>query len=474
MAFVHRAASSRLAPAALAFLLGGCASFSPDGGFSLVADAVKAESGKDAIWVRNDQDRAARDARVAGLLGKGPLSADDAVQVALLNNRGLQAELAELGVAEADLVQAGRLPNPRFSVHRVSGDHHYALERAIAFNIFSLVTMPLATEVEKRRFAGAQQRAILQVLRTSAEVRKAWIEAVAAEESLRYMRQVSVSAEAGAELASRMARAGNWSALARAREQGFYADAMLGVARAEQSANGTRERLTRMLGLWGAQASNLALPERLPDLPSQAEDRPAIEREAMNRRLDVRAAVAESQALAANLDLSRATRFVSVVEIGASREKEAKDEPYVTGYDISLELPLFDWGTARVTRAETLYRQAVDRAADTAINARSEVRGAYRHYRLSHDIAKHYRDEIVPLRKRVAEENLVRYNGMLIGVFDLLADARAQIASVGGYVEALRDFWIAEADLGMAMIGRTAPPAVARAALPQAEAGGGH
>ena len=119
----------------------------------------------------------------------------------------------------------------------------------------------------------------------------------------------------------------------------------------------------------------------------------------------------------------------------------------MTGYEIALELPLFDWGTARVARAETLYRQALDRAAQTAIDARSEVREAYRHYRLSHDIAKHYRDEIVPLRKRIAEENLLRYNGMLIGVFDLLADARAQIASVTGYVEALRDFWIAEADL---------------------------
>jgi len=470
----YGAAISRLVPVALALVLGGCASFSPDGGFGPVADAVKAESGKDAFWARSDEDRAARDARVAELVGKGPLSVDDAVQVALLNNRGLQAELAELGIAEADLVQAGRLPNPRFSVHRVSGDHHYALERAISFNIFSLVTMPLATEVEKRRFAGAQQRAILEVLRTAAETRKAWLEAVAAEESLRYLRQVSAAAEAGAELASRMARAGNWSALARAREQGFYADAALGVARAEQMAGSARERLTRLLGLWGDQATTLALPERLPGLPPQAEDRPAIEREAMMRRLDVRAAVSETRALAANLDLSRATRFVSVVELGASREKEAKDEPYVKGYDISLELPIFDWGTARVARAETLYRQALDRAADTAINARSEVREAYRHYRLSHDIARHYRDEIVPLRKRIAEENLLMYNGMLIGVFDLLADARSQVLSVTGYVDALRAFWIAEADLGMAMIGRTAPPAVSRASVPQAESGGGH
>jgi outer membrane protein TolC len=165
---------------------------------------------------------------------------------------------------------------------------------------------------------------------------------------------------------------------------------------------------------------------------------------------------------------------VSVLEIGVTREQEGRGEPWAKGYEIALELPIFDWGTARMTKAQALYRQSFDRAAQVAIDARSEVREAYRHYRLGHDIARHYRDEIVPLRKRIAEENLLRYNGMLIGVFDLLADARAQIASVTGYVEALRDFWNAEADLGMAMIGRTAPPSVARAAMPQAESGGGH
>jgi outer membrane protein TolC len=465
-----RGAAAALASAAL---LAGCASFAPDGGFAPVGDAVRTRIGQEAAWARTDGEREALEARVAKLLAKGPLSADDAVQVALLNNRGLQADLAHLGMAEADLVQAGRLPNPRIALHRVNDGHHYKFEQSLSFNILSLATLPLASGMERRRFAGAQQRAILDVLRVAADTRKAWVDAVAAEESLRYLRQVRLAADAGAELAARMANAGNWSALARAREQGFYADAALAVARAEQASSSARERLTRLLGLWGSQAG-YALPERLPDLPGEARDRPDIEREAIAQRLDVRAAVEDTQALARNLGLTRATRFVNVLEAGVSREQEGRGEPWVRGYEVSLELPLFDFGTARVAMAETLYRQALDRAAATAVDARSEVREAYRHYRLAHDIARHYRDEIVPLRKRIAEENLLRYNGMLIGVFDLLADARAQIASVTGYVEALREFWIAEAGLGMAMIGRTAPPAVARAAMPQAESGGGH
>ena len=466
----------RIAAAALgAGVLAGCASFAPDGGFGPVGEAVRSQTGKEVAWARSDADREALDARVAQLLAKGPLTADDAVQVALLNNRGLQASLAELGLAEADLVQAGRLSNPRIALHRVPDEHHYKFEQALSFNIWSLVTMPLATEVEQRRFAGAQQRAILEVLRLASDTRKAWVAAVAAEESLRYMRQVRLAADAGAELAARMAKAGNWSTLERAREQGFYADAALAAARAEQAASSSREQLTRLLGLWGNQAAALALPERLPDLPAAAQERPDIEREAMARRLDVRAAVLDTQAVAANLGLTQATRFINVLEVGVSREQEGRGEPWVRGYEIALELPLFDFGTARVARAETVYRQSLDRAAQAAIDARSEVREAYRHYRLSHDIARHYRDEIVPLRKRIAEENLLRYNGMLIGVWDLLADSRRQVANVNAAIQAKRDFWLAESNLQMAMTGSGAGSvSLSGGAAMTADAGGGH
>jgi outer membrane protein TolC len=117
--------------------------------------------------------------------------------------------------------------------------------------------------------------------------------------------------------------------------------------------------------------------------------------------------------------------------------------------------------------------QAVNRVAENAVNARSEVRQAYLGYRTSYDIARHYRDEIVPLKKQIADENLLRYSGMLIGVFDLLADARSQIASVNSYIEALRDFWLAQSDLQMALIGKPSMSATPRAAA-AAENSAGH
>ena len=284
---------------------------------------------------------------------------------------------------------------------------------------------------------------------------------MAAEETLRYTRQVMQAAEAGAELARRMAQVGNFNKLQQAREQGFYADAALNLARAQQARQATRERLTRLLGLWGAQAP-FKLPERLPDLPPQPADQPDIERRAMAQRLDVQGAKLAAEQTAQNLGLTRTTRFVNVLELGAVRNS-SNEAPTQRGWEIGFELPLFDWGDARVARAEAVYMQALHRAAETAINARSEVREAYGAYRSAYDIARHYRDEIVPLRKRIADENLLRYNGMLIGVFELLADARSQIASVNASIDALRDFWLAQADLEMAMIGK---PGLAPGATP--------
>jgi outer membrane protein TolC len=469
----HRAArfrSTRLAALLAATVLAGCASFSPDGGFDPVRQAAQQHLGKDVIPAGSDAERDTIERRVAELLAK-PLTVDDAVQLALLNNAGLQADFRELGISEAELVQAGRFPNPQFSMLRVRHGDEYAIEQALTFSVMSLLTAPLAVKMEQRRFEQVQRTVAMRTLALAADTRKAYYGAVAAAETVRYMQQVSAAAEASAELARRMAQVGNFNKLQRAREQSFQADAALNVARAQQAQLASRERLTRLLGLWGQQ-TGFTLPERLPELPKEVQDEPAVEQRAMAQRLDVQAAKLETEALARNLGLTKATRFVNVLEFGPARVLEgARSDPYKRGYEVSLELPLFDWGGARVARAESMYMQALHRAAETAINARSEVREAYGVYRLAYDIARHHRDEIVPLRQRIAEENLLRYNGMLIGVFELLADARAQIASVNNAIESLRDFWIARADLDMALIGKPALTGTARPAI-AAEAGG--
>ena len=455
------------AAAAAALLLAGCASFSDDGGFGPVAQTAQTRLGHEVVWTRSEAAQATVDRRVAELLQQ-PLTLEAAVQLALLNNRGLQAAFFELGIAEAELVQAGRLPNPGFSFGRMTQGDEIELERGLHLNLARLLAMPLLQRVEQRRFGQAQARAAASVLDLAAQTRKAWVLAVAAEESVRYSTQVMQAAEASAELARRMAEVGNFNKLQRAREQGFYAEAALGAARAQQAQRAARERLTRLLGLWGTQAA-FRLPERLPDLPASPRELPDVERLALEQRLDVQGARLATAQTASNLGLTRTTRFVNVLELGLARNS-SNEAPTQRGWEIGFELPLFDWGGARVARAESVYMQALHHAAQTAIDARSEVREAYGTYRSAWDIARHHRDEIVPLRQRIAEENVLRYNGMLIGVFELLADARAQIASVNGAIDALRDFWLAQADLDMALVGKpgllAAPAATPAAASP--------
>jgi outer membrane protein TolC len=463
---------TRLAMAVLALLaLGGCATLSSDGGFGPIEQTAQDRLGKDVTWTRADAERDAVDQRVAQLL-ELPLSADDAVQVALLNNKGLQASFSELGISEADRVQAGRLPNPGLRFGRLGQGSSVEIDRSVQFNLARLLMLPMVNQMESRRFEQAQRAAALSVLSLASDTRKAYYLAVAADETARYMLQVQTAAEAGAELARRQAQAGNWNKLQQAREQSFYADAALNVARAAQARATARERLTRLMGLWGPQ-TQFRLPERLPDLPQAPNELPDVEQTAMAQRIDVQAAKLGTEQLAKNLGLTRATRFINVLEVGAVRNSRPVEGDASTqrGYEISVELPLFDWGDARVAKAEAVYLQAVNRAAETAVNARSEVRGAYASYRTSYDIARHFRDEIVPLKKRISEENQLRYNGMLIGVFELLADARSQITSVNGYIEALRDFWLAQADLDMALIGTPTMAATPAASMSTTDSG---
>ena len=436
--------------------LGGCATLSDDAGFSGVENTLESRGlPQNVKWARNDKDRAAARDTVKKLLAS-PLTADAAVQIALLNNRGLQATYADVGIAEAEVVQAGRLRNPGFSYARLRRGDEIEIERTFLFDVLGLITMPMRTELEKRRYELTKGRVAAEVLRAATDTRRAFYRAVAAQESARYAEQVKDAAEASAELARRMAAAGNFSKLDQAREQVFYAEAAAQLARARQAAIAERERLIRLMGVWGDDLA-FKLPERLPELPKMPREIRDIETRALAQRLDVQGAMMEAESIARSLGLTRATGIISVLELGYQRNSETH-QPRQTGYEIELRLPIFDWGSARNARAEYTYMQAVNRAADTAVQARSEVRETFHAYRTAFDLARHYRDEIVPLRKRISDENVLRYNGMLISVFELLADARTQIASVNAYIEALRDYWIAHASLELALTGGSPGP----------------
>lgn len=460
--------------ALLALSLAGCATFSDDGGFGAVGKVTQERTGAEPRWQRTDKDRAEVARLVADTLSR-PLSAEDAVRIALVNNPGLQATYGELGIAEADVVAAGRLPAIHIASLRTKyGNDVSMIEQAIGIEVISLLTVPLRHRYESRRFERVQAEVARQAVAVAYETRRAWIEAVAAEETARYMALVREAAEAGAELARRMARAGNYSRLQQLREQVFYADAVAQQARARQAALAARERLTRLMGLSGREVS-YRLPERLPDLPERPAQPDEVEASALEGRLDIRAAKRDAASLAESLGLVQATRLVNALEVGRARTKEG-DHPFAYGWEFTIEIPLFDFGTARVARAEAIYLQAVSRVAQAAVDAESELREAYSAYRTAFDTARHYRDEIVPLRKRISEETLLRYNGMLISVFELLADAREQVFAVNSAMDATRDYWLAETELRAALAGAGNRRRAARAlaAMPVAQGAGGH
>ncbi|RZF27959.1 TolC family protein [Paraburkholderia sp. UYCP14C] len=453
-------AHSRVTCIALATLfLAGCTTFSKDGGFNTVSTTASERLGKDAVYVKSDEDRDAVYKRTQELLSK-PLGMDEAVQVALLNNRGLQASYGELGISEADLVQAGRLPNPGFTFSRTHWSDGISISRTFSMGVLGVLTLPVATHIESRRFEQTKLETSNAMLSVAADARKAYVSAVAAEQAALYAEQVKDSGEAGAELALRMRQAGNFSKLDYAREQAFYAESVAQLARARQQAVMAREKLTRTMGLWGS-GTQFTLPERLPDLPKDRPELNNLESFAMQNRLDIQAAKLRTQSVATSLGLSKATRFINALDVGYLNNFET-DKGHERGYEISVEIPILDWGSAKVARAEATYMQSANRLAQTAIDARSEVRESYSAYVTSYDVAKHYRDEVVPIRKAISDEMLLRYNGMLASVFELLADSRDQVAAVNGYIDALKDYWLAETDLQQSLGGKLPPLAMAQ------------
>ena len=445
---------------ALGMVISGCATLSPDGDAANVQQLIQGKTGGVAVTLL--QDPQAVQAAVSELL-KGPVTAESSVRIALLNNPSLQASMATLGVSDADRVQMGRLPNPHFSIGRFTEGDTVEIERLLRFDVIGLLTLPWKAKWQGQQHELAKLMAAQDVVRLASDTRKAWITAVAAQQTAFYMRDVKDAADASAELARRMARVGNWSRLQQAREQVFLADATAQLARAQQTNFSEREKLIRLMGLWGKQI-NFTLAERLPDLPKAATEMNDMEAQAIRSRLDIRSAVSESTYVADQMGFKTVMGFFDGLGLSlansTSFNNHEQSQETRRGFEVELPLPIFDWGGARNARSKAMYLQSTARVREVAVKARSEAREAYHGYRTAYDLATHYRDEVVPLRKFINDELVLRYNGMLASVWDVLADTRSQVMSINSAIEAQRDFWLAEADLQTTLTG-TSPGGLA-------------
>lgn len=455
-------------------LMAGCAQFSPDGGMALVSEAAHRDLGKEVTALRTPEDALSSRTVVDRLLAR-TLTADAAVQIALLNNRGLQAAYNDLAVSEAVRIGESLPPNPTISLSRLASSAEIEIERQIVADVLALATLPARSEIAGARFRQAQLRAVWETLRIAADTRRAYYRAVAGRDLTGFLTQAKEAAETTTRLAARLGETGAMNKLDQAREQVFYADLTAQLATNRQRATSDREVLIRMMGLWGEDLK-LKLPNRLPSLPKRPEKLAGIEVEAIGRRVDLQISRLEIEALGRLYGLTQASRFINILDAGyqdkVTRDRATGERVKDRGFDVQFQIPIFDFGEVRVRDAEATYMGAVNRLLERAVNVRSEARDAYRNYRSAYDIANHYNREILPLRKIISDESQLRYNGMLIDVFALLAEARQRIVATTSAIEAGREFWLASVNLSTAVIGGGTSTAEATQTAANASGGG--
>ncbi len=457
-------------------VLSGCASVSLEQNVSRVNDEASSFTDKKLKLSRTEQERKERADAAQALLAQ-PLGQREAVQLALVNSPSLQALLAQGWAESADAAQVGRIANPIFSYERMVAGDELEIGRALSFGLLDLLTLPARQGISRYRIEQSQLRLTSEVVDQVTQVRQAWVRAIAAQQTLKYARQVYESAEATAEIARRMQAAGNFSRISRAREQAFYADAATRLATANHQATATREELVRQLGLDEAQAKLLKLPERLPDLPKQALDPQTAGAHATRYRLDIRLALSNYEAYARSQGLTTVTSFTDI-ELTTMRNTNtdsasgSRSDP--RGYEIGVRLPIFDWGGMQRDAMSARTLAAANQLEATVRAAGSSLRESYSAYRTAYDVARHHRDEVVPLRKVISDENQLRYNGMIIGVFELLADARDQVNTVIAAINTEQQFWLDDAALQASFIGRQTSTALSAAAPASGAAAAGH
>jgi outer membrane protein TolC len=442
--------------AAALLLLAGCAGLDIDDAVRETNQAVPAFTGGKLELARTAEQRQARE-RLAGELLAGPLSMDDAVQLALANSPSVQAAIAQGWADMASADQGGRIANPIFSFERVRVGDELEIGRLLSFGLLDLLTLPQRQAIARNQVAQARTQLGASIVEHVSQVRQAWVRAVAARQLLAYAEQVNRSAQASAELARRMQQVGNFTRLQRARQHAFYADATAQLASARHADTAAREELVRQLGLTTEQAPELKLPERLPDLPAQPRAPADVSAAALQQRLDVRLARLQLDVAGRSQGLALLNSLFDV-EAGVRRDtifdNHEGTRQTARGWELEIRLPLFDWGGAQRAAMNAQSLLAANRYDAVTRFASSQLRESYSAYRTALDLARHYRDEVVPLRTTISEENVLRYNGMLIGVFELLADNRDQIATVMGAIHAQQQFWLADAGLAAALIGK--------------------
>lgn len=348
----------------------------------------------------------------------------------------------------------GPVPSVGVSVSGLAGDVTRTLEATVAGALLELATTKPRTQLAEIRFRQAELAALAETIDLAVQTRRAWIEAVGAFEASTLIGRTQNTADAASELAVQLGRTGAMNKADQAREHAFTAELAVERAAARLEAQLAKEKLLRLMGLWGSDTT-VYVPDALPALPGRPLAASNIEQLALTNRVDLASGKLELNAIALDYRLTGQTRMVSDIALVAGAELERTDGDTETAPVLALDfqIPLYDTGPLVSKRGRMAYLQAANTLAQQAIDARSDARMAYKAVTGRHNIARHWRDQVLPLRRQIDEAALLSYNGMLTSTFELIADAQEGLESRLAAAEAKRDYWLAETEATAAIWG---------------------
>ncbi len=438
-------------PLILIFLT-GCTTTDPEKSFGHVKEDFSARTGMEIHWQRTPEAREHLSHRIHSMLQDG-LTLKEAVAIGLANNRRIQGVYQKLGVAQSGLAQSRLLDNPHVGFAYLGNSPGiYKLELEAVFNILSLFLMPLREALAQEQLIQAQHEVVGIVLTHLFQIQRAYLMTLARQQEYRLLERVLLSSEAAYQMAARMRTAGNITRLELLSRRSLVDEDRLALSSASLAVTDSREHLNRLMGLWGKDV-NWTVHGGLPSLPENELNPKAVEQQAVEVSVDIALARSKLKVAARGSGITDVTSFIPELGIGAALERE-EDGMWLGGPALALELPIFDPGYAKRSKARAILERHWETFTATAVEVRSRARQALRRLLMAREQVQYYEKSFLPLRKEITEQAQRRCNGMYLSVFELLMIKRMEIRASLGYVDALRDYWFARMDMDAILAGK--------------------
>ena len=453
------------------FLLAGCAGVSKEAAFSEVQQQVDESIGFTVHW-NGDTDSAGEVTQTIKELLSKSLVADAAVQIALLNNRRLQATYEEIGIAYAAVVEAGSPSNPAFHGGATFGlpqamtahPAHDSYVFEIEMDFLSVLYGSMRKSVAKSEFEAAKLRVTAAVMDLAGQTRTAFYRVQAEKQMLEMFRQVVLATQAGYEFASELREVGNIPELDLLLQRALYEGSKLALVAAEVTLAESREQLNRLMGLWGEETA-WVVETRLPNIPAEPMKLDDVEKVAIENSIDLAIAREDIVSIGKQLGVAKAMSLVPRLEVGGELEQE--DGAWKAGPALGFEIPLFDRNQGQRAMAAAVLRQRQEEYHALAVEIRSAVRAAQRRLLTTRQTALSYQDEILPLQEKILEQVQLQYNAMQVGTPRLLLAKQQQIDAGRDYIQALYNYHVARVAFDQILSGRLVLDAQVDTSLPQ-------